>query len=595
MVPADHGSAGSQGTAGAICNSGLDAPFLVPLGTRCHRSPKMASLFKIASFACLGGFLFGYDLGLIAGALLYMDTDTDLHLSTKTSEVIVGTAKLGAVFGTFIGGALMVEFGRRKAISWSGLFFLLGPICMAGSNDASGLSFGRFIVGLGVGASAVCVPAYVAEMAHPENRGALVTTYELMLCVGMGSSGFVDFLLRGVAENWRWMVAAPAVPALVMLLSVFVLPESPRWLVVKGNLPKALKILHSLREGGAVVVADTSTARVEAELMELWSAVEKERDEKVGDVGGVGAVDERRIASGLSPQTPQSSVTILASTYSFLQTLKETVLDSTQLFSAKHPEHVPFKVAVVLAFFNQAVCSTSVVNYAPIVLRSVGMTDSDSAVLFASLISVAKFCGVLVSMFWVDKIGRRPLLIYGSAGCCVFMFLLAISIASKSAALALLSMCLFMLSFSASWAGVFWVLLSEMFSMRWKSSAMSAATAILFLTGSMVDFIYLSAYEGLGAISFIFIALICAVAGVYSYLAVPETKGKTLAELQREFEGSRRLGDEGEFAAGRSSSIFHSISQKFSRSGSSNRYVAMTELQGGGVRGVDDRDDRNTA
>ena len=197
----------------------------------------MSSLLRIAAFAGLGGFLFGYDLGLIAGALLYMDTDEDLHLTTASSEVIVGMAKLGAVFGTFIGGALMVDVGRKRAIAVTGVFFLLGPLAMALSADAAGLAVGRLVVGLGVGASAVCVPAYVAEMAPPETRGALVVTYELMLCFGMLFAGVADYALRDATNNWRWMVAAPAVPAAAMVLGIYVLPESPRWLCLLYTSP----------------------------------------------------------------------------------------------------------------------------------------------------------------------------------------------------------------------------------------------------------------------------------------------------------------------------------------------------------------------
>ena len=248
----------------------------------------MSSLLRIAAFAGLGGFLFGYDLGLIAGALLYMDTDEDLHLTTASSEVIVGMAKLGAVFGTFIGGALMVDVGRKRAIAVTGVFFLLGPLAMALSADAAGLAVGRLVVGLGVGASAVCVPAYVAEMAPPETRGALVVTYELMLCFGMLFAGVADYALRGFPNNWRWMVAAPAVPAAAMVLGIYVLPESPRWLVVRGRLRDALHILHGVREGGAVPFreSDARRRRVEAELMDLWSAVEKEKEARKVRRGG---------------------------------------------------------------------------------------------------------------------------------------------------------------------------------------------------------------------------------------------------------------------------------------------------------------------
>lgn len=191
-------------------------------------------LVLVASFAALGGFLFGYDLGLIAGALLYMETD--IALNEGTEEVIVGMAKLGAVFGTFIGGALMQHLGRKRAIAWNSAFFIAGPVVMAAASDAALLSFGRFVVGLGVGVSAVVVPAYVGEMAPPHRRGAVVITYELMLCLGMIAAGIVDFALRDARDNWRWMVGAPVIPAFAMLLGIFILPESPRWLVIRGRL-----------------------------------------------------------------------------------------------------------------------------------------------------------------------------------------------------------------------------------------------------------------------------------------------------------------------------------------------------------------------
>ena len=239
-------------------------------------------LLLIASFAGLGGFLFGYDLGLIAGALVYMEAS--LHLRESSEEVIVGMAKLGAVFGTFVGGALMQDVGRRRAIAWNSVFFLLGPLIMAAASGPAALSLGRFVVGLGVGASAVVVPAYVAEMSPPECRGAVVITYELMLCLGMIASGLVDFALRDAPGNWRLMVAAPVVPAVGTLVGARLLPESPRWLVIRGRLPDALEVIHGLREGpkGMEMLGEhRSTARVEAELMELWSAVEKENAARV--------------------------------------------------------------------------------------------------------------------------------------------------------------------------------------------------------------------------------------------------------------------------------------------------------------------------
>ena len=576
----------------------------------------MSSLLRIAAFAGLGGFLFGYDLGLIAGALLYMDTDEDLHLTTASSEVIVGMAKLGAVFGTFIGGALMADVGRKRAIAVTGVFFLLGPFAMAVSADAVGLALGRLVVGLGVGASAVCVPAYVAEMAPPENRGALVVTYELMLCFGMLFSGVADYALRDAGENnWRWMVAAPAVPAAAMVLGIYVLPESPRWLVVRGRLRDALRILHGVREGADVPFRaenDASTARVEAELMELWSAVEKERDAKKKtssydtatrfgtraaglDLRGLDRNDATEPGTtAFSPRSEETAVSSdeekdeekdkdekSGSIASFVAALGAVARDAASLLDPRCEDSKPFRVAAALAFFNQATCSTSVVNYAPRVLQRVGMESRDDAVLFASFVSAAKLAGVAVSMFAVDRVGRRPLLVVGSFGSGVAMVFLSVAYAARSAALVVAAMCAFMFAFSASWAGVFWVIVSELFTMRWKAPAMSAATALLFATGACVDFVFLSAAETLGAGAFALIALVCLAAGVYAARAVPETKGKTLAEIQRSFrDGSF---DDAEIAGGGGKRVFglFSVAWFFApkKNAGRGRYVAMTSLE----------------
>ncbi|KAK3262149.1 hypothetical protein CYMTET_28978 [Cymbomonas tetramitiformis] len=231
-------------------------------------------LLRVASFGALGGFLFGYDLALIGGALLYMEED--LFLTELEIELIVGGAKFGAVFGTFIGGALMSCYGRRNAIVVDGLFYIVGPLLMAVSGSVLGLVVGRLVVGVGVGISAVVVPTYVAEMAPANSRGAMVTIYELMLCLGMLCASLMDFALKDWPGNWRWMVGVPALPAVLLLTTRWLLPESPRWLVHHGYMRKALAAIHSLRSDTRQSFLDSSCAEVEDELLELWSSVEME-------------------------------------------------------------------------------------------------------------------------------------------------------------------------------------------------------------------------------------------------------------------------------------------------------------------------------
>ena len=187
------------------------------------------------------------------------------------------------------------------------------------------------------------------------------------------------------------------------------------------------------------------------------------------------------------------------------------------------------------------------------------------------------------AIFAVDSLGRKPLLVVGSFGSAVAMLFLSVAYAARSAALTVAAMSAFMFAFSASWAGVFWVIVSELFTMRWKSPAMSAATALLFLTGACVDFVFLSAAETFGAGAFALIALVCLAAGVYAALAVPETKGKTLAEIQRSF----RDGSAEASAAGGGTRVFgvDFVARFFAPRAGRGRYVAMTSLDASEVNG----------
>lgn len=539
-------------------------------------------LFLVVAFAGLGGFMFGYDLGVIAGALLYMG------LRDADASLVVAAAKFGAVCGTFVGGALMQEFGRRPAMACTGVFFLLGPLAMTSASAASipALVVGRLLVGLGVGASAVVVPAYAAEMAPAERRGAVVVVYELMLCFGMIAASLADFALRDARENWRWMLALPALPAVAVLCSFAILPESPRWLVRRGRLRDALAVIESLREGtkrrrGGGNPAemerrlDASTARVEAELMELWSASEKEaatsgiardpestslrggavemvdRDGGVGDPRGAALDDDpgggaRGALDDEDPGGPPLVVVVsekssplrslALSSRRFASSLRSVLRDSLRV-SRDPRSRRAFRVASTLAFFNQACASTAVINYAPTILERAGTADRGDAVFFASGVSLAKLVGVGCGVVLVDALGRRPLLIYGSVFGAASLLVLAVAYeSSEDAAFAsLLAMCSFMLAFSVSWAGVFWVVVAELFDATHHAAATSATLAWMFFVGAAVDAAFLPAADALGGgVVFAALAAVLALGGAYAWAELPETKGKTLAEVHAE-------------------------------------------------------------
>lgn len=215
----------------------------------------------------------------------------------------------------------------------------------------------------------------------------------------------------------------------------------------------------------------------------------------------------------------------------FLSTLYHMLADV--LAVARGPERRAFGIAAGLAVLNQASGSTSIINYAPEVLASrLGVTSTSAAILYPIVISITKCLGVGVSLAVVDSLGRRPLLISGGAGCSIALLAAVIAVGLSSVPAYLLSVCAFILSFSLSWAGLYWVVVSEMFSMAAKSPASSAATSLLFLTGALVDFVFLSMVEGMGQYAYLVFAAVAAGSAVYVWALLPETKERTLAEVQ---------------------------------------------------------------
>lgn len=608
--------------------------------------------------------------------------------SSWSTEAIVGAAKFGAVFGTFLGGALMLRYGRRNAIAASSVFFTSGPLIMAASTGPGGLIIGRLVVGLGIGCSSLVVPAYLGELAPAKQRGTLVEIYEVMLTVGMLCSVLMDWLLQGVGPgNWRWMVGVPAIPGLVMGLSLGVLPESPRWLVMRNRLDEALSLLERIlgpktRPGGTGRGSpdsegdDVVVARAEDELMHLWSSVEKDKHEVLerrakcskgwplkaypltsgssppaaaqpsismtghpmcsnnspylefnGDEGSPprhstefspspemallplsgspkratcfmgehavgssashvesgtrmllgGADDQQQLLPegrrsdwgehppAVSQRGPGScwlrfwrysspgkgcSVNALTSVSSpatfapgeepsFVHTLHAMLQDIREV--AHGPESRAFFIALWLAFFDQACASTAIINYAPYLVQLMGVENDRQAILYTVTVALTKCFGVAICLLTVDRIGRKPLLIYGGLGAGVALLVAVAAVALESVTLLLMSMCGFILSFSVSWAGVYWVLISELFSMSTKSPASSAATAVLFATGAVTNLVFLSLVKGLRHYAFLLFAGISFLSAAYVSRWVPETKEKTLAEIHQMLGGSTRI------------------------------------------------------
>eukprot|EP01006_Ploeotia_vitrea_P031066 TRINITY_DN63385_c0_g1_i1.p1 TRINITY_DN63385_c0_g1~~TRINITY_DN63385_c0_g1_i1.p1 ORF type:complete len:517 (-),score=24.66 TRINITY_DN63385_c0_g1_i1:833-2383(-) len=467
---------------------------------------RMPWLTLIAILSALGGFLFGYDLALIGGALLYLAED--LGISHVQQEVLVSAAKYGACVGAYLGAASMLLYGRRISIALNGTLFTLGPILMAVAPWFGVLLAGRILVGVGVGLSAVVVPAYLGEMSPPSKRGRIVALYEVMLGTGMLAAGLVDTALGKVPNNWRWMVGAPIPFGILLMLSYLVLPESPRWLVSKGRI------------GAAKAVIERLQGFKDSSLMQNIGG-----EEEMTVVGGAGVP---------VTATPSDEPTQPTNQHGLLVTIVLLVTSLRQV--VRNGEGRALIIMVVLSCFNQLTASTSIINYGPTLLEQVGIKSKQNAILMSTSIAACKLFAVCIGTSVVDGLGRRLLLLFGSFSGALTMVCLGIAVHLQQPVGTLICLCVFIITFGVSWAVCFWVQVSEFFSMQSKSPASSLATSLLFLFGALADNAFLSLIDLLGPLAFGVFAIVGVVSGLFVWFFVPETKGKPLHVVQKMFK-----------------------------------------------------------
>ncbi len=413
--------------------------------------PVSSQLVFVSVFACISAFLFGYDLGSVRYPLRRAPSSCSsaimssclslaasefvqigpalprikesLATSDAVDEVIVGVAKLGAVAGAVL-GAIVMKHGRKPAMVCDVLFFLAGPVVMfglVGYEHVALLIIGRVLLGIGIGVSAVVVPAYLGEVAPANYRGRVVGAYEMMLCMGFLSAALVDALLDSLGASWLWMVGMPLVPAIVMLAVVWRIPESPRWLVAEGRLDEALAVMKGIHGSSG---NDEMLATVEGELLECWSSVQKELAPSASvELGLMGVVNDGVVNDGVVDHLhhednpllpPGTNASDSDGSAARAPQRKLTLFQSISRLS-RGGERRAFWTVMVLALFNQSCASTAILNYAPVLLESQGVASANAS-FFSAATGLSKLFGVTVSFFLVDRMGRRPLLIWGSVG-----------------------------------------------------------------------------------------------------------------------------------------------------------------------------------
>lgn len=436
----------------------------------------------VAAVAALGGLLFGYDTGVIGGALLFV-TD-DFALSPFLQGVVVSFLLVGAVVGALVGGPLSDRIGRRRLMLAAAVVFVLGAVAAALAPNAAVLVLARFVLGLGVGVGSLVVPLYISEMAPAEVRGALVTLNNLMITVGITLSFLAGYALAPV-EGWRWMFALATLPALILGMGMLLLPESPRWLFKRGRIGEARAVLSRTRHEAAV----------EAEIREIQE-IERLSSERAG------------FGELLAPYVRPALV-----------------------------------VGVGLAVFQQVTGINTVIYYAPTILESTGL-GAASSILATFGVGLMLVAMSIVAIVLLDRVGRRPLLLWGLVGMAVSLALLGAAFALPGLSglvsiAATVCLALFVGSFAVSLGPVFWLMISEIYPLRIRGTAASVATMANWGSNFAVSLTFPLLLATLGATtSFWFYGVICVLAWVFSYFLVPETKGRSLEEIEADLRRS---------------------------------------------------------
>jgi len=442
-----------------------------------------------AAIAGLGGLLFGYDTGVIAGALLFIGPD--FGLGSFARGLVVAAVPIGAVFGAAFAGPAADNHGRRVMILASAVVFMAGALASAAAPGAVVLVAARIVIGVAIGLASAAAPVYISEVAPPESRGRLVTFFQLSVTVGIFSAYLVGLAFEPI-EGWRWMVGLGCVPALALAIGMLRMPQSPRWLVMTGDDFAARATLARIR------VDDPDT--IDRELDEIRDSL----DEKPG---------------------------------AWSELLKPVV-------------RAALVVGIGLAVLQQVTGINTIVYYAPTIVEFTGVDSSSGALLASVGAGIINVGMTVVALRLLDRSGRRTLLLTGVSGMTLSLVALGAAFldgggSTAASIVAVASLMTFVASFAVSLGPIFWLLNAEIYPLNIRSKAAGLGTMANWIANFVVSLTFLLLIDGLGETgTFWLYAAIGAFTLLFCWKLVPETKGRTLEQIQAVFQArvDRRKG-----------------------------------------------------
>jgi sugar porter (SP) family MFS transporter len=443
-------------------------------------------IYFLASVAAIAGFLFGYDEGVIAVARPLLDKD--FTMSAGLGGFMTAAVPLGALVAASVAGRITDRFGRRRVLMAAAALFAVGALIAASITAIWMLVAARLVLGLAIGLAAVVAPLYISETAPFAIRGALVSTYQLAITVGILVSYLTGLVITG-AGMWRHMFGLGAVPGLLFLVGLAFLPESPRWLVLKGFPDGARASLRRLRGHGW---------NVDGELTEMVRTAQAEAGQKIG------------YRALLAP------------------TIRPALI-----------------VGVGLFFLQQLSGINAVIYYAPEIFNHAGFDSASTQTLATVGIGTVNFLTTILAMFLIERMGRRSLLVVGFAGAATTMLVIALAViypALVPSWIVILVLLLYIASFAISLGPLPHVLMSEIFPLRVRGPGMSMASISNWGFNFVVVFAFPLMLAGPGlAFTFTIFAVVCLGGILFTIARVPETTGHSLEAIELHLRSGQPL------------------------------------------------------
>lgn len=475
-----------------------------PLAPESERGRRERFVYACAVFASLNAVLLGYDVGVMSGAIIYMQKD--LHITEFQQEILVGCLSVVSLLGSLSGGRTSDAIGRKWTMGLGAIVFQIGAAIMTFAPSFTVLMIGRLLAGVGIGFGAMVSGVYIAEISPAGARGTLTSLPEICINFGILLGYVSNYAFSGLSEhiNWRIMLGVGILPSVFIGFALFVIPESPRWLMMEKRVSEARAVLLQISESEAE--AEERLAEIE-EAAGLMKSMKSEDKEVWRELLNPSPAVRRMLYAGCGIQ-----------------------------------------------LFQQITGIDATVYYSPTIFKDAGI-KSDQELLAATVaVGFTKTVFILVAIFLIDRVGRKPLLYVSTIGMTICLFLLGVALTLQNHAVGLISprvgidlaifaVCGNVAFFSIGMGPICWVLSSEVFPLRLRAQGSALGQVGGRVSSGLVSMSFLSMARAISVAGMFFVfAAISTISVLFVYFCVPETKGKTLEQIEMMFESGDEWG-----------------------------------------------------